>query len=187
MRILILRLILVFLFSTISESLTLSQTPPPDNSIYYDGGVYSCKISPPSGWVLDIDNVRVDGRSAAAYPRDQRYYDASMIIYIWIYKSDSLEFRKKITLDSLRYLKKDSSLTFKKIDSMKISGGRQAYLLITTDPGGKYKLGAAAYIDAGTEMIVCELNISDRVYFVDAETKLYEMLKKFSASPRKDY
>jgi len=175
-------ILLLALFPVIAST----QPPPADKSIYYDGVAYSCKISPPSGWILDIDNVRIDNCSAAAYPQDQRYYDTDMIIYFWIYKGDSLNFRKNISLDSLRYLKKDSNLVFKKNDSLTISKDRPVCILVAMDPGGKHKLAEVAYIDAKTEFIVCELKIADRVYFVEAETKLREMLKKISLTSRED-
>ncbi len=173
-----------FVVILLSISGLQAQTPPPDNSIYYQGDIYTTKITPPQKWLMDLDNPRADGRSAACYPREQQYYNAKTIVYIWIFKGDSLNFRKNISFDSTRYLKKEKDLIFKKTDTLTVAGDRPVYILESDDPGGKSKIGAVAYIDAKTEFIVLELDVSDRVYYVDGFATFWGMLKKIDMNER---
>jgi hypothetical protein len=164
----------------------MAQKPPRESSIYYSGGVYTCSIFAPKDWILDLEDSRLDGYSAACYPIRQKYYQNNMIIYISIFNVDNVPFDRFISADSVRYIKKNEAVSFKKKDTLTICGDRQIRILENNDPGGKVKLTSVAYLDAGTELIVCELNISDRVHFVEAQSCLYEMLKKITLVKREE-
>ncbi|MEP0829042.1 MAG: hypothetical protein HRF51_11020 [bacterium] len=151
-------------------------TLPP--GIYYEGGIYQVNINPPKGWKFDLENPRIDGRSAACFPSDQEYYNNKAMIIVWIYKLDSLTFCEFISRDSISYLKKSSSLQFKKKDSLKIVEEREVIVLETSDPGGKSSMASVAYIDVGSEILIFELNIAGRIEYAEGQTRLMEMVEK---------
>lgn len=149
------------------------ELPP---GIYYEGGIYQVNIVPPGGWKFDLENPRIDGRSAACFPGDQEYYNNKAMIVVWIYKIDSLTFREFISRDSISYLKKSSSLQFKKKDSLKIAEERNVFILETSDPGAKSSMASVTYIDVGTEILIFELNIAGRMEYAEGQTRLMEMI-----------
>lgn len=154
------------------------QQPTLPPGIFYEGGIYQVKIDPPDGWKFDLENPRIDGRSAACFPGNQEYYNNKAMIVVWIYKLDSLSFREFISRDSISYLKGNSSLQLKKKDSLKIAEERNAFVLETSDPGGKSSMASVAYIDVGTEILIFELNIAGRMEYAEGQTRLMEMVEK---------
>ena len=176
---------LVLLLIATAGSAQNQEADSTDN-IYYSGETYIYRITAPKGWVFDLENAQADGRSAACYPREQKYYDYDRIVYIWIFKRDSLSFRKFMTADSARYLKKYSGLAFRKKDSLVLAEDRKICFMETVDPGGKSNIASVAYADAGTETIVFELNITRPVLFAETESAFVQMLKKFFLTKKEE-
>lgn len=146
--------------------------------IYYEGGIYQVNIVPPRGWKFDLENPRIDGRSAACFPEDQEYYNNKSIIIVWIFPLDSLSFSEFMRRDSVSYLRESSTVSFKKRDSITFADERIAIILETSDPGAKSSMASVAYLDAGTEILIFELNIAGRMEFAEGQTRLMEMVEK---------
>ncbi|MCX6830485.1 MAG: hypothetical protein NT002_14555 [candidate division Zixibacteria bacterium] len=178
--------ILSFILIAVGIYSAFSQEPDSSNSIYYAGQTFVSRITAPKGWVIDLENAQADGRSAACYPTGQKYYDYDRIVYIWIFKRDSLSFREFLTADSARYLKKYPGVAFRKKDSLVLAEDRKICFMETVDPGGKSNIATVAYADAGTETIVFELNITRPVLFAETESVFIQMLKKFSQTRREE-
>jgi hypothetical protein len=176
---------LVLLLIATAGSAQNQEADSTDN-IYYSGETYIYRITAPKGWVFDLENAQADGRSAACYPAEQKYYDFDRIVYIWIFKRDSLTLREFLTADSIRYLNRNRDLSFKRTDSVVFSGDRTIYLLEAADPGGKSNIATVAYADAETETVVFELNIIKPVLFAETESVFIQMLKKFSQTNREE-
>jgi hypothetical protein len=93
---------------------------------------------------------------------------------------DSLGFREFISADSARYLRADSTIKFVKTDSVLITDNQKAIVLKMDDPGAYSSLAMVAYIDAVSEIVIYELNISQRRFHAVGTVKFEEALSKFS-------
>jgi hypothetical protein len=179
--------ILLIIFIIVAfDLISLAQETPKKNIIYYDGQIYTTAISAPQDWEINIDDARIDNRTAAIYPFKQRYYKSDMIIYIWIYGKDTLSFSSFITADSLRYLRKNKEIKFIKNDTATICGDRKIVLIENDDPGAVSNIATVAYADAGTEIIVFELDVSYRSYFAEGQSTLWWVLKNLSITPKEE-
>lgn len=166
---------LFLIISAISVSGQQANLSP---GIYYEGGIYQVNIVPPRGWKFDLENPRIDGRSAACFPEDQEYYNNKLIVVVWIFPLDSLSFHEFMRRDSISYLRENPTVSFKKKDSISYADERTAIILETSDPGAKSSLASVAYLDAGTEILIFELNIAGRMEFTEGKTRLMEMVEK---------
>jgi hypothetical protein len=178
-------LFLPFLYALFAGPIWSQQSDSTDD-IYYSGETYIYRITAPIGWVFDLENAQLDGRSAACYPKEQKYYDFDRIVYIWIFKRDSLSFREFMTADSARYLRRNPGLSFRRADSVMLSQKRKIFLLEAADPGGKSNIASVAYADVNAETIIFELNITRPVLFAETESIFIKMLKKISLTKREE-
>jgi hypothetical protein len=162
---------------------TSAQQKTKKNAIYYDGREYSMEISAPKDWLININDARIDNRTAAIYPADQRYYQSDMIIFVWIYNIDTLPFSSFIRADSIRYLRKNENMKFIKSDTATVCGDRRIYMIENNDPGAESNIATIAYADAGAEIIVFELDVEDRMYYAEGQSTLWWILKQLSITP----
>lgn len=156
-----------------------AQEFPDTNYAFYEGRTYSYIMEAPEGWVVDLENSYEDGFTAALYPEGESYFDAYVIIFIWIFKNDTLSIREFISADSLNYLRDNEYLEFRRSDSIATAEDSYATILETEDPGAESTIAAVGYIDAKTEIIIYELNISERMLFAEGDSKFREALTAF--------
>ncbi len=148
--------------------------------IYFETDRYQCRFYAPKGWKFDIENARLDNYSAALFPDTNQYYDSEIIIYIWIFGIKNQTCQKFVSSDSAAYIKDDSNIVFMRSDSVKTASNQNVIYFETADPGGKYELAAVGYIPTGNEIIVYEMNITNRAYFASAQFVFREALSGFS-------
>jgi hypothetical protein len=172
---LIFMILLAFVPQVLAE-----EDPAPLTIAYYHGDVHTCTFRAPENWKVDLDNANLDGMTAAMYPDSENYVDADMIIFIWVFKCDSLPFREFITADSAFYVNSGDGLEFTKIDSIINSRGNKWIILETADPGAKQTVCLVGYLDAEAEIVIYELNISDRIFYAEGESNFREALASFS-------
>jgi hypothetical protein len=141
-------------------------------------------MTPPGGWLLALEKAQADGYSAAFYPEDTDYETAERVIFIWIYKNDSLTFNQFISQHSSEYIRQDSQTVIIAADSLYVNDSVVIKIFEFDDPGGISTLAEVAYIDLKTEIVIYELNIADRESFITAEGEFLEALRRFSISSR---
>ena len=147
--------------------------------IYYESEEYLCKFNAPENWKFDLDNAQLDDYSAALFPDTNEYYNSNVIIYIWIFGTKDYSYQKFVTADSISYIKENPKIVFKKTDSVLTESDQSVIYYETADPGGEYDLAFVGYIPAGNEIIIYEMNITDRLYYPDAHHKFREALAGF--------
>ncbi len=162
------------------NSLAFAQDDLDSNYAFYEGQTLSYLLEAPEDWVLNLDDANFDGLSACFYPDDMTYFDNKLCIKVWIFKLDSLSFDEFISSDSSYYLNTVEDIEFKNPDTLKITEKQIAVILRVKDPGALYTLAAVAYIDAVSEIIIYELNISGRQFDLVSQVKFKEALEKFS-------
>ena len=148
--------------------------------IYFESDNYICRFQAPEDWKFDLDNARMDNYSAAIIPDTNEYYDAGVIIYLWIFRGENYSYPKFVTTDSSAYIKKNPDIVFKKADSVLTQSKQRVTYYETADPGGKYELTFVGYIPTGKEIIIYEMNITSRLYYSDAHFKFREAMSGFS-------
>ena len=148
--------------------------------IYYESEKYLCKFNAPENWKFDLDNAQLDNYSAALFPDTNEYYNSGIIIYIWIFGTKQYSYQKFVTADSMEYIKENPKIVFKKADSVLTETNQYVLYYETADPGAEYKLTFVGYIPAGDEIIVYEMNITDRLYYPEANHFFREALSGFS-------
>ncbi len=154
--------------------------------IYYESDEYLCRFNAPIGWKFDIDNARLDNYSAALFPDTSEYYNSGIIIYIWIFGTKEYSYQKFVTADSIAYIKENPKIAFKKTDSVLTETKQSVFYYETADPGGLYDLCFVGYIPAGDEIIVYEMNITDRLYYPEANHFFRQALTGFSLVEKKN-
>ncbi len=153
--------------------------------IFYETDEYQCRIETPDNWIFDLKSAQLDNYSAAMFPDTSQYYNSRIIIYIWIFGTNEYSYETFITADSLAYLKENPKISFKKTDSILTETNQSVLYYETTDPGGEYNLAFVGYIPAGDEIIIYEMNISDRLYYPDANHFFREALSRFELVEKK--
>ena len=148
--------------------------------IFYESENYLCRFEAPENWKFDLDNAQLDDYSAALFPDTNEYYNSDIIIYIWIFGTREYSYQKFVTADSLAYIKENPKIVFKKADSVLTETNQYVLYYETADPGAEYNLTFVGYIPAGNEIIVYEMNITDRLYYPDAHHSFREALSRFS-------
>jgi len=154
--------------------------------IYYESEKYLCKLEAPDNWIFDLENAQLDNYSAALFPDTNQYYNSDMITYIWIFGLKEYSYQKFITADSNSYLKENPKIVFKKTDSVLTETNQSVLYYETSDPGGEYDLAFVGYIPAGDEIIIYEMNISDRLFYPDANHSFRQALKGFELVEKED-
>jgi hypothetical protein len=167
-------------------SAAIGQEIPDSNYAIYAGEKFFFIMAAPDGWNLALEEAQASGYSAAFYPSESEYLSAKQIIYIWIFKKDSLTYNEFVSADSSNYLLRDDSIAFIAGDSMHINDSIMIKILDFRDPGGYSMLAKVAYIDMISEVVVYELNIANREGFIEAENKFIRALRKFSILTKGD-
>lgn len=176
-------LYIIFAIIIIHPAFTFAQDEQKETKpdyIYYESDEYLCRFNAPIGWKFDIDNARLDNYSAALFPDTSEYYNSGLIIYIWIFGTKEYSYEKFITADSLAYLKENPKIVFKKTDSVLTESKQSVLYYETADPGGLYDLCFVGYIPAGDEIIVYQMDITDRLYYPEANHFFRVALSGFS-------
>jgi hypothetical protein len=179
-------LFLLLLANPALVTLPTAREDPDTNSVYYQGEVYFYTMEAPEGWILKLQEE--DSPYAAVISPDTQDAGTGLpSIYIGIYKNLSRSFRDFISADSAYIVKQDqeNKLEFIRSDTLFNSEGRETIIFETEDPGGRHNLAVIAYIDAGTETVVYELQITERLQFREAESKFREALSCFSMAKNK--
>ena len=154
--------------------------------IYYESDNYLCKFNAPVNWKFDLDNARLDNYSAALLPDTNQYYNSGLIIFIWIFGTKEYSYEKFITADSIAYIKDNPKVAFKKADSVLTASDQSVLYYETADPGGLYDLCFVGYIPAGDEIIIYEMNITDRLYYPEANHFFRQALSGFELVEKKN-
>ncbi len=183
-----------------------SSAPPnvpdtlPGDTIYYDGVDHSFMFVAPQGWVVDTTNAYFDGYTAAMFPGNETYFSATKQIMVWVLDLDSLTFDEFITRDSL-HLNKTKGILFYDRYPLHDRAHRQKVLehkfglskaikpdtskidtcivLELSDPGGKSREAMIAYGNAGSEIVVFQLNIPNRLDLGIAQRAFENVLESF--------
>ncbi len=172
----------------------------PGDTIYYDGVDHSFMFVAPQGWTIDTTNAYFDGYTAAMFPGSESYFNATKQILVWVLDLDSLTFDEFITRDSL-HLNKTKGILFYNRYPLHDPAHRQKVLeqkfglskaiepdasridtcivLELNDPGGKSKDAMIAYGNAGSEIVVFQLNISNRLDLGIAQRAFEKVLDSF--------
>jgi len=168
-------LLIVFL---IIPAITYGQEINDSSGAYYTGNTYIYKFGAPENWILDLENAYEDGYTAALYPDSNSYTFADMIIYIWVFKRDSLSFEDFISQDSAYYLKEDIHLKFSRSIREFVTPDRiPSVTLEVDDPGAFVTIAFVTYLDLKSEIVIYEAHISDRMYYAEMESKLREAIE----------
>lgn len=177
----------------------LSDTLPGD-TIYYDGVDHSFMFVVPNGWLADTVNAYFDGYTMAMFPGHESYFNATRQILVWVLDLDSLTFEQFITVDSA-HLAKTKKIIFKRRYSLndplhekgrleskfgisRASASDTAHVdtcivLEIRDPGGVSREAMIAYCNAGSEIVIFQLNISGPVHSVLSMRAYEKVLKSF--------
>lgn len=155
---------------------SLAQESPRSDVAVYSGDLHAFQLKPPSGWVLDLENAYTNGYTAVLYPDSQIFVEASMIIYIWAYPLDSLGFQEYISADSTFYLESNIGLEFISTDTVYTPQEFYWVILEAADPGAESDIALIGYLDGETDIIIYQLDITDRISWADAAPKFAEAM-----------
>lgn len=201
---------LILILAAILPSTLMAQGKPvppptpsdtlPGDTIYYDGTDHSFLFAAPLGWVIDTTNAYFDGYTAAMFPANESYFNATKQIFVWVLDLDSLTFEEFITADSL-HLHKTKKMLFrdryplgdpnneqrrlqrkfgiKSEDAYDTTQVDTCIVLEINDPGGVSREAGLAYFNAGSEIVIFQLNISERFHVGLAQRAFEKVLKSF--------
>jgi len=183
-------LIITIFFLVFSISVAQDDQQPPDAIlrpyIFYETNQYTCKFIAPEHWKFDLNNAQLDDYSAALLPDTNEYYDSGIIIFIWIFNGRQYTYDQFVSYDSAAYIKENPEIKFMRTDSVLTKTDQWVTYFETAEPGGKYELAAVGYIPAGNEIIVYEMNITNRLFFSEAQFAIRDALEGFELVLKKD-
>jgi len=154
------------------------------NTAFYGGIEADYVFTPPNGFKMEDNDVVDDGYSFAFIPENENYDSANVIIGITIYNlesyNDRFSFEQVLTGDtnSIRnqYGRK---LAIWPVDSMFNFNGEIVPTYYFNHPEKFITMVMISYYNAGPEMIIIDLNITDIYPRFKAEEKFDESLSRF--------
>jgi len=156
------------------------------NAVFIQTNNCEVRIPAPEQWTFDLENAAHDNYTAVLIPDSQSYFDHNMIIYIWVLSLDSVDYNEFVSADSLTYLLETDSLEFRSAYAFSDSLSENIlpnFIVETADPGGLYNMVQVAYLDLGTDIIILQLDIKDRLYLRDASAAFHEIVSGITCIP----
>ena len=155
-----------------------------NNTAFYEGKSYSYIIAPPENFKMNSEEATDDGYSFAFIPKAEKYSQASIIIGINIFKikaskDSSFTLDKLISFDTTsarEHFGKDVEISeVKAIETATTDKLRTIYF---NSDAGIIPNVMMSYFDGKSEIIIFELNITDRIARFQAEQIYLECLQQ---------
>jgi hypothetical protein len=154
------------------------------NTAFYGGIETDYVFTPPNGFKMEDNDVVDDGYSFAFIPENENYDSANVIIGITIYNLESYKDRfsfEQILAGDTNSIRNQygRKLAIWPVDSMFNFNGEIVLTYYFNHPEKFIPLVMISYYNAGPEMIIIDLNITDMYPRFKAEEKFDESLSRF--------
>ncbi|MFH2047860.1 MAG: hypothetical protein ABIJ12_00280 [bacterium] len=154
------------------------------NTAFYNGISADYVFNPPNGFIMEDKKVVGDGYSFALIPKGENYDSANVLIGVTIYNLTSNNGRftyEEILTDDTASIRRQygKKLAIWPVDSMLNFNGEIIPTYYFNHPDKFIPVVMISYYDAGSEMIIIDLGISDNFPRFKAEEKFDETLSRF--------
>lgn len=152
-----------------------------NNTAFYEGAENSYLIFPPSGFVLNTDDAKLDGYSCAFIPDSNTYDNADILITVNYFKVESDKFKfsnfiKEDTLNLRHHYGK--SLEIQRIKPLLTETNNYVETYYLNDQSAFIPDVMIGYLYNKTEILIFTLSISDNFPRFEAENYLVDCIEK---------
>ena len=155
------------------------------NTAFYEGQALRYSIPSPRNFRLVIEEAYADGYSMAFIPRAESYDTASVMIGVNIYKNGGLSFDSIIAQDTVALRKHFGQQTaIREVPPLVASGGQSTRTFYLKNPKSFVPNVAIAYFDGGSEVLIFELVITERILAYKAEQLFADFVRNFKPMKR---
>ncbi|MBU0983368.1 MAG: hypothetical protein KKA42_05830 [candidate division Zixibacteria bacterium] len=164
-----------------------AQTPSvtlDSNAAFYQGEELNYIFYPPRGFRMVDDEAVQDGYSFAFVPSEADYDTTDILIGVNIFKIRGMTFAEALKIDTTSVRKHyGPDATILPVESIYTGSGQPITTFYINNLSTFLPNVMMSYFDGGSEMLIFELVITDRVLKFEAEKTYISCLEHFKALP----